>query len=139
MVKNKLLITFLTAISINAEAVQWLCTQNNKIKNTPTKELSVRMAAEVYSGSQILIGNAWLNACMLRAHNPLTRQAFSSLKSYGVASAETSEKFAKTSGVFDRTIKIVHNESEMVDCIQSNAPAIGYVAFYGGTSVVPCN
>jgi hypothetical protein len=139
MVKNKLLIALLTTFSINVQAVQWLCTQNNKVKNTSTKELNIRMAAEVYSGAQILIGNAWLNACMLRPHDPLTRQAFSSLKPYGVASAETSEKFAKTPGVFDRTIKIVHSESEMIDCIQSNAPAIGYVAFYGGTSVVPCN
>lgn len=151
-----------------AQALQWICTPNNLIvginkvntgsmlseeqiaaatvgtlqANNNRKynyKINTRLAAQVYSGDQILVGTRWLNGCMMRSFDPLTKEAFSYLSMYGVATPETSEKFAKMPGIFDRTVKLVSNDQDMIYCVENNPPAIGYVNFFGGGNVVPCN
>jgi hypothetical protein len=166
--KNKILIVTTIVLSLNAHALQWVCTPtsmivgSNKVKQIEQLDaqaatsaaavglltsggrnynarINTRLAAQVYSGDQILVGVGWLNACMFKSHDPLTKKAFSYLSAYGVASPEASEKFAKMPGIFDRTVKLVSTDQDMISCIESNPPAIGYVNFYGGGNVVPCN
>ena len=166
--KNKLLVVATIVLSLNAHALQWVCTPanlivgSNKVKQLEqlssddatsaaavgtltsngrkyNARINTRLAAQVYSGDQILVGTGWLNACMMKSQDPLTKEAFSYLSAYGVASPQSSEKFAKMPGIFDRTVKLVLNDQDMLTCIESNPPAIGYVNFYGGGNVVPCN
>lgn len=149
------------AFSFNVHAFDWVCTTSTNYRvaiaaaqqdpdvgfgaavattsrrggNRPLRRIERADLAQAYSGQPVLLGHTWLLAVMLPADHPATRQAFAEL---GV-SPEAAERLAGSSGLIDRGIRIVQSESQVLDKVSSNPPAVGYVGFFtGGRDVALC-
>lgn len=153
---KRLAMACIAAITLQAQAVDWLCTTLPQARAVATsQESSDGMAAAVgtkrpararrqidrldlvqaYSGQPVLLGSTWLLAVMLPASHPDTRQAFGELG----LNPEATERMASGAGLIDRGIRIVQTPEQLANKLATNPPAVGYAGFFsGGRDVAPC-
>lgn len=153
--KRTITALLLAFAGFHAHAIEWLCSTSATVRvaiaqadRGDTFELAQAHAkkparyrierldlVQAYSGQPVLIGRQWLLAVMLPANHPDTKAAFAEL---GI-SPEAAERMASDTGLVDRGIRVVQTQSQLLDKVASNPPAVGYTSFFiGGRDVAPC-
>lgn len=146
---------FLFAVSINASAVEWLCSTSATTRlaiaqadrgegfelaqSSSKKPVRYRIdkvdLVQAYSGQPVLIGRQWLLVVMLPANHPDTKAAFAEL---GI-SPEAAERMASDTGLVDRGIRVVQTQDQLINKVSINPPSVGYTSFFiGSRDVAPC-
>jgi len=140
---------------LQAHAIEWLCSTSQATRvaiakaeqgsdfelaqapaSKPTRYRINRLdLVQAYGGQPVLIGRQWLLVVMLPANHPDTRAAFAELG----GSPEAAERMASDTGLVDRGIRVVQTQSQLIDKVAANPPAVGYTSFFiGGRDVAPC-
>jgi hypothetical protein len=153
--KRLIATTILGLACLQAHAIEWLCSTSQAARvaiakaeqgsdfelaqaptSKPTRYRINRLdLVQAYGGQPVLIGRQWLLAVMLPANHPDTRAAFAELG----MSPEAAERMASDTGLVDRGIRVVQTQSQLIDKVAVNPPAVGYTSFFiGGRDVAPC-
>jgi hypothetical protein len=97
--------------------------------------ITLRDLMDVYAGVPVRIGGKPLTACFNNDNDPFSQDALSSLG----LNANAMSALARKSTIVRNSLKWVSNKDDMLQCISSNFPAVGYFSTPQDTAdVSPC-
>jgi hypothetical protein len=90
---------------------------------------------QAYSAKPVFLGDAWLTVVMMPLETASTKAAYDEL---GI-STDPVYKALKYNSLVDIKITFVQTESQLIDAVEENPPAVGYTTlFVGRNGPAPC-
>ena len=125
IILRKIIAIFLCLAFFSVYAAEWVCYKN------PVPRFDI---VDVYSGRPVYRDGRFITGCMLSTDNLNTIDAFGQL---GIK-PDVALQLAKNNGLVKRDLKLVSSDDEMVNCIKSNHPAVGYLFINQEKFLVQC-
>ncbi len=123
----------------NALAIEILCSSpKSSLKNTNANEsvsgfrvangfsnssFSMSDVIDIFSQGKKTMGSKQVLICLFPAETDITKKFYESL---GI-NESIIHSFRSTNSIVDRRVNIVHSNDEMIACVSSTYPSIGYI------------